>query len=112
MANIISGIRRLYAQQKKAAEERAKRRMAQAKSGYERERIKAELESEKLKLQRQMYEAKASVLRGKEAVAKAKREAGVVGAGERLGGAIKTGRRLLFGKPRQSRRKKTTKKRR
>lgn len=81
----IVGVQNAYNQEKKNAEERAKRKMEAAKTKYEKERIKAELEREKLKLQREMYEAKAAVQREKLAVARAKREAGIVSFGERAG---------------------------
>ncbi len=86
----ISGIREAYRRQKKAAEDRADRRMKVAKTKFEDKSIKADLELEKLKLQREMYEAIAAVRREKVAIAKAKKEAGVVGLGERVGGLVST----------------------
>lgn len=86
----VSGVQSAYAQQKRAAEERAKLRMESAKTGYEKERIKAELERGNLRLQREMYDAKAAVQREKEAVAKAKRAAGVRSVGERASEFIGT----------------------
>ena len=102
----ITGIQSAYSRQKKAAEDRAKRRLAAAKTKYKKERIKAELEREKLQLQREMYEAKSAVRREREAVARAKTAAGVVGFRERAGGFVSTARkgyrrlqRELYGSP-------------
>ena len=86
----ISGIQDAYNRQRSAIEERANQRLATAKTKLEKERIKSDLELEKLKLQREMYSAKAAVKIEKVAVAKAKREAGVVGIGERVGGFMHT----------------------
>ena len=96
----ISAIQSAYNQQKKAVEDRAKRRMVVAKTKYERERIKAELEMEKLQLQREMYEAKAAVERGREAVARARTAAqrkGGSGIGKFISGTGKSFRQLQRG---------------
>ncbi len=73
----ITGVQNAYEQQRKAAEDRAKRRMAQAATRMERERIQIGLEMEKLKLQKEMYEAKAAVQREREKVAQARNASGV-----------------------------------
>ena len=108
----VSGIQEAYRRQKKAAEDRADRRMKAAKTKFEDESIKADLKLEKLKLQREMYEAIAAVKREEVAVAKAKREAGVVGLSERAGGFMRiagqAGKRLyrgLVAPPKRKRRK-------
>jgi len=84
----ISGIREAYRRQRAVAEDKAYRRMKAAKTKFEDDSIKADLELEKLKLQREMYEAIAAVRREKVAMAKAKKEAGVVGLGERVEGLV------------------------
>ncbi len=86
----VSGIQEAYRQQRKVAEDRADRRRKAAKTKFEDASIEADLELEKLKLQREMYEAMAAVKREKVAIAKAKKEAGIVGLGERVGGFIST----------------------
>lgn len=104
-----SGVREAYRKQKQALEERARQREKVAKTKMENISIEADLKLEKLKLEREMYEALAAVKREKVAVAKAKKEAGVVGIGER---AMLAGKRFykgLVAKPK--RRSKTTKKR-
>lgn len=70
-----SAVRTVYAQQQKAAHKRAAQKMRAAKTYYEKERIKSELEMEQLKLQKAMYDAQAAVLREKESVAKARQAA-------------------------------------
>ena len=97
----VSGVQEAYRRQKKVAEDRADRRMKVAKFKYEEISIEADLELEVLKLQREMYEAKAAVKREKVAIAKAKREAGVVGLGERVGGFGKRFYRGLVASPKR-----------
>lgn len=104
----VSGVQDAYSRQLKAIEERAEQRLATAKTKLEKERIKAKLELEKLKLQREMYEAKAAVKREKVAVAKAKKEAGVVGLGERV---MLAGGRFYRGLVASPKQKRETKKR-
>ncbi len=82
----ITGVQDAYSKQKRISEDRAKRKMWAARTRYEAERVKAEWELEKLQLQREMYEAKAAVRQEREAVAKARRDAGVTSLSERVEG--------------------------
>jgi hypothetical protein len=59
-----------YNQQKRDAEDRAKRRMANAKTKLERERAKLVLEREKVALQRELADAKLALARDKSTLAK------------------------------------------
>ncbi len=97
MATVKSGvsrIQRVYERQKRVASIRAKRRMESAKTKLEKETIKAGLEQEQLKIERKMYEAKAAVVREREAMRRARKAAGVTTWGEQardfMGGLRKT----------------------
>lgn len=80
----VASIQTTYRDMQREAEERAKRKIAKAKTKYEKELAKAQLEREKLALQREMYEAKAAVVREREEVAKARRSAGILTLGEQV----------------------------
>ena len=109
----ISGIQDAYAKQKKVLEERARQRVKNAKTKLEDEHIKADLELEKLKLPREMYEAKAAVKREKVAVAKVKKEARAGGVRERAEdlarSAGRVGGRFFRGLVTEPKRKRKTK---
>ena len=77
-----------YNQQKVAAEERAKRKMAVARTRLEKERAKLELEREKIALQRELFEAKAALQREKVAIAAEKRATGQIPFTERASGFL------------------------
>lgn len=103
----ISGVKDAHAKMVREAEARAKAKMEHAKTKMEKERAKVELAREKLRLQREFYEAKAAVIREREALAKARRAAGIVPISERLG---KAWTKLYRGTPKKTR--KTTHKKR
>lgn len=67
----ISVVKSAHARMLKEAEMRAKKRMTNAKTKIEKERIKAGLLRDKLRLERELYEAKAAVVREKEATGRA-----------------------------------------
>ncbi len=79
----VTGVQDAYTKQCRAAEVRAKRRAKAATTRYGKERAKADLETEKLVLQRQMYEAKAKVVAQKVEVKKARLAAGELNICER-----------------------------
>lgn len=80
----VSSITTAYNQQLKAAEQRASKRAKVAASKVAKEKVRADLQHEKLVLERDMYEAKARVRADKEAVKAARKRAGVVTWGDRL----------------------------
>jgi len=90
-----TAVQAAYVRQKKAAELRAKKRMAHARSQYERARVKAEAEREQLTLKRKMYEAKAAALRERDAVARARKAAGEKSWSERAGDFLSTTRKSI-----------------
>jgi len=59
----VSGVQRAYREEKAAGEARAAKRLANANSRHEKERVRAEERQRSLILERQMYEAKAAVER-------------------------------------------------
>lgn len=79
-----SGLQKAYRDMQRAAEERAKRNIAKAKTKHEKEMARINLEREKVAIQLQMYEAQAALAREKEAATKAWRAAGGRTLGERL----------------------------
>ena len=103
----ITGVQSAYARQKAAAEARAKRQMEAVRTKLGKERIKANLEREKLVLQRQMYEAKAAVNREREAVARARAKSGGSGFGRFVSKTGKSYRKMqdaMYGPPLKKRR--------
>ena len=100
----VADVQRTYRDMQREAEERAKRKVANARTKYEKEKAKAELEREKLVLKREMYEAQAAVVREKEAVANARRSAGILTLGEQVraqAGSFSREFRALQGTPRK-----------
>jgi hypothetical protein len=103
----ITGVQSAYARQKAAAEARAKQQMEAARTRLGKERVKANLEREKLVLQREMYEAKAAVNREREAVARAKAKSGGGGFGRFISETGKSYRKMqnaMYGPPPKKRR--------
>jgi len=82
----VGAVQLAYNQQRVAAEERAKHKMAVARTNLEKERAKLELEREKIALQRELFEAKAAIQREKVAIAAEKRAAGQIPLRERASG--------------------------
>ncbi len=95
----------------KEAEARAKAKMARARTDNERKLAKLQLEREKLKLRKDLYEAKIATQRARDAVKKARLEAGDLTVGERLTEfgriSMKTYRTLAKGRRTGTRRKAT-----
>ena len=70
-----SAVQSAYTQQKWAAEERAKRRMASARTKLEKERAKLALEREKVALQQELADAKQALARERRDLAEARASA-------------------------------------
>lgn len=86
-----SAVQSAYNQQKQAAEDRAKRRMASARTKLEKERAKLELEREKVALQRELAEAKLALARDKEALAKTRASVRGSSRAAKLGKGLSSG---------------------
>jgi len=84
-----SAVQSTYNQQRVAAEERAKRKMAKATTKLEREKAKLELEREKVRLQRELFDAKAAIQRERASIAKEKRAAGQIPFTEKASGFLR-----------------------
>ena len=108
----IASVQAVYTQQKRAIDDRAERQLKATKDRYVRERIKADAERDKLRLQREMYQAKAAVKREQEAVDRAKRQAGITSFGEQASAFLsrtqKSFRQLQRGGGTSSRRRRTS----
>lgn len=104
----LSNINEMRDRQVVAAEQRARVRMARAKTRADKEKAKLQLEREKLKIQKEVYEAKIATQKAKIALKKARKEAGDLTIGERLG---QTYRAFAKPKRRTSTRKKATRRR-
>ncbi len=72
----VAGIRAAREQQLKTADDRARKRIATAKTRAEQSRIRAELALERLKLERQAFEAEARVIQARAETNKARIAAG------------------------------------
>ncbi len=72
----VAGVRAAREQQLKAADDRARKRIATAKTRAEQNRIKAGLALERLKLERQAFEAEAAVIKARAETNKARIAAG------------------------------------
>ena len=83
----VSGVRAAYAEEKRKSAVAAKTKMRRAKTQYARDRVKAEEKTKLLVLQREMYEARSAATREKEAVTRARHDAGAYTFGERLSSA-------------------------
>ena len=91
----VEGVRTARARQLKAADDRAKRRIAKATSLAEKRRIEAGLALERLRLERQAFEAEAAVIAERAKVRKARIAAGRLTPLERASGFLRrTGQSL------------------
>ncbi|KKM25410.1 hypothetical protein LCGC14_1595230 [marine sediment metagenome] len=85
----VMAVRSARAQQLKAADDRAKRRIATAKTRAEQSRIKSELALERLRLERQAFEAEAAVIKARAETNKARIAAGRLTPLERASGFLR-----------------------
>ena len=70
--------------QAKAAEERARVKLAKARTDIEKEKVKLQLIRERAALDKELYEARTATIRAKEAVQRARKESQDVGGGGQL----------------------------
>ena len=111
---VTQRIQALHDRRVREAEDRATASLARARTQADREKAKQKLAREKIALQRELYEAKTATQKAKTAMEKARKEAGDLTVGEKLGAF---GRQLYYGKRKPAkrrvvRRKKATPKRR
>ncbi len=85
----VAGVRAARTQQLKAADDRARRQLAAAKTRAEQNRIKAGLALERLKLERQAFEAEAAVIKARAETNKARIAAGRLTPLERASGFLR-----------------------
>ncbi len=110
----VTSVQTAYQKEVAAAEKRAATRRQNAMTKAERQRINAELELEKLRLQRDAYAAKAAVIREKEVVRRARHEAGEYTLGEKASqaaGSAASGLRNVLGRIAEAQREPVRRKR-
>ncbi len=98
----------LHEKQVKVIEDKARRQLAQAQTKTEREKVLLQLQREKMKSKQELYESQVATRKAKEALEKARKEAGYLTVGERLrqfGSELSRGGAALYkGLEKQSRR--------
>ena len=80
----VSGVQSAYVREKAAAETRAKTRMENARTAYEKEKVRAKLRQETAELKTEMYVAKAAATHAEQRARDARLEAGEYTFAERL----------------------------
>jgi lipid II:glycine glycyltransferase (peptidoglycan interpeptide bridge formation enzyme) len=79
--NIITAFKAQIEHEKAAAQERAKRQLAKARTDAERDRERAKIQKERLQMQREINEAKIAVLKSESARKRAAQEVKDLGGG-------------------------------
>ena len=108
----LSNLNDMYDRRVKAAEDKARVRMEQAKTKTEREKAKLKLAREKIALKRELYEARIATNKAKSAMEKARKEAGDLTVGERIGGGLRAFGRGFYQGPKKRRKKVVRRKKR
>ena len=80
----LTNLRKTYDMRLAEAEVRARRRLELAKSRTEREKVILQLQRERAKLRKEMYEARIATQKARTAAEKARKEAGDLTLGERV----------------------------
>jgi len=81
----MAHLKAMYANRVAAAEARAQQRLANARTKTEKELVKLQLVRDKMSAKKELYEAQVATRRAREALEKARKEAGDLTLGERLG---------------------------
>ena len=108
----MSNLKEAYDDRVSRAELKARRRLADAKSKTGREKIKLQLEVDRMSARKELYEAQIAACKAKIALEKARKEAGDLTVGERfsrasssLGRSTMAAYKSLSGKPKRRRKK-------
>ena len=91
----LSNLKNMYNKRIEMAEARARRQLDEARTKTDREKVLLKLKREKLSAKKELYEAQIATQKAKVAVEKARKEAGDLTVGERLGAF---GKALYYGK--------------
>ena len=93
----LSNLKDMHERRVEAAEAKAKRELAEARTKTDRQKVLLKLKREKLSAKKELYEAQLATKKAKKAVEKARKEAGDLTVGERIGAFGKA----LYGKPKR-----------
>ncbi len=81
----MANLKEMHDQRVQAAEDRARRQLAAAQTKTEREKVKLQLRRDLMAAKKELYEAQTAARQAKTALEKARKEAGDLTMGERLG---------------------------